>query len=1128
MCKRLLYLAPFVLVLGLTAGVAVGGIDYGDPEGGWAYIYTGEGAASDVTAALDGTWDHYDASGGHSDAWDGSAPGDSGSGGSGNAPGGAGVFTDAGITFLRIQDCGDPRDSGGGWSDPSNRKLTFGRDLGLDGVDGSTILDDGVTISFRARIPTIDSAGDLDPHYPNGGGGPQTWPTRGYNIHDDGLGAFGIKQGTGSNGVVSFSLCTADDEGVSGAGLVMNKLNGSSPTSDVHYHQDAGTENLLTGFDPTEWHEFWIQIVGDTSGGGTHKVSIYVDGSITATEFHVTAGDKDEYDFNGYLCMSLGRTDIEGAQDVDFFAYKPGIIAPNPSNPNLARALNPPPGTTVNLPDATPLSWTAGESAARHDVYLGTNEADVNDADISDTTGIYRNRQSLPIYNPTEALELGQTYYWRIDEVEADNTTIHKGDVWSFSIIGYIVIDDFEGYLGDEVPVTEQIWGVWHDGLGYGDPAVPPYSPGNGTGSEIGDIDTFSYTEESITHDDSSAQSMPYWYNNNKQGFLKYSEAKRTLTDSRDWTEQDVKALSIWFRGHPEFLGGFVEAPAGTYTVTAEGEDIEGTSDEFHFAYQQLNGAGTITAKVESVSDTHDWAKAGVMVRDTLDADSAHGMMVVTPSSGVSFQRRTSAGASTDNDTQSGLTTPYWVRLVRTSGGGFRAYYSPDGSAWTQLGDLTSVAMSTPMYIGLAVTSHEPGVQCEAVFSNVTSDGTGPWTDQDIGLTSNEAERMYVAIANNNGTTGTVYYDDNENQDPNATLIDDWTEWNIDLKDFKDQGINLADVNSIAIGFGDRDNPVAGGAGKVYFDDIRLYQERYVPDKVEPFTADFTGDGVVDFADLEIMVGDWLDGDYTIPATTPQDPLSWWKLDNNASDTTGGNSGTLRGNPTYIAGKFGQAINLDGDDYVDLGNPASLDFSTGDWTISAWIKTTQSGTGDENKGTVYAKGGDQTDGIRCTLALNESQSGMMTLTTDDNDAKRQATASTAVNDDAWHHVVGMRSGDELRVYVDGVLEGTATAPAGYDLSGTSQHKAYIGVITDNRDATLAKYFNGLIDDVRIYGYALSDTDLMSVSGLTELYYPLTSSANVSDDEPQNSKQVNFKDFAILADEWLGELLWPRW
>jgi len=1113
MCKNSSSLAPFALVMILTAGIASGGIDYSDPEGGWTYIYTGDQAAADDAAALDGTWDHD----GGSDSWDGSAPGDSGAAGSGNAPGGAGSFTEGDTTFLRTQDCGDPRDTGGGWGDPSNRKITFVHDLGQDaGVDGSTIVDDGVTISFRSRIPTT---GVLDPYYPNGGGGPLAWPVRGYNIHDSGYGAFCIKQGTGGDGVVSFSLCTADDEGVSAAGLVMNKLNGGSASGDVDSYDGSGTEVILTGFDPTQWHEFWIQIIADTSGGGTHKVTVWMDGNTGAANgtFHVTAGNKDEYDFNGYLAMSLGRTDIEGAQDVDFFAYKPGLIPPAASDPDKARAISPAPGSTVTLADATPLGWKAGESAATHDVYFGTSEADVNDADTTDTTGIYRGRQNLVIFTPAEALELGKTYYWRINEIEADGTTIHTGIIWSFSILDHILVDDFESYdTGDN-----QIWYAWHDGLGYGELSVPPYFAGNGTGAAVGDETTNSFTEETIVN--GGSQSMPYLYNNNKQGFLKYSEATKTLTNARDWTEQGVKALSLWFRGYPEYLGGFTEAPAGTYTMTAEGADIWGASDQFHFAWQQLSGGGSIIAKVESVRDTDPWAKAGVMIRDTLDPDAVHAMVAVTPGNGVWFGRRTVAGNTSDSDSQAGLTAPYWVKLERTIGGLVRAYYSANGSTWTQLGASIPMNMNMPMYIGLAVTSHNSGVACEARFSNVQSNGVGPWTNQDIGLTSNEAAPMYAAISNRNGTKGMVYH-----ENPEATLINTWTEWNIDLKEFSDKGINLTDVNSITIGFGDASSSQLGGSGKMFIDDIRLYRPRYVPDKVTPLKADFTGDGIVDFKDLRIMINDWLQSDYTVAATTPQPPVSWWKFDNNASDSAGGNSGTTRGNPTYVAGNSGRAIRLDGDDYVDFGNPTSLDFGTGDWTVSAWIKTTQSGTGDENKGTIYSKGADQTGGIRYTLAINEATSGMITLTTDDDATKAQATGNTPANDDLWHHVAGIRIAAQLLVYVDGALDGTGTVPEGYDLSGTTQTNAYVGVIVDNRDGTLFKYFTGEIDDVRIYDYALSDTDLLSAAGLTELYHPVTSPANVSDDEPVNSKRVNFKDFALLADEWLQQLIWPAW
>jgi hypothetical protein len=129
--------------------------------------------------------------------------------------------------------------------------------------------------------------------------------------------------------------------------------------------------------------------------------------------------------------------------------------------------------------------------------------------------------------------------------------------------------------------------------------------------------------------------------------------------------------------------------------------------------------------------------------------------------------------------------------------------------------------MTSNVYIGLALTSHDGSLTCQAVFSNVTTTGnvSGQWAHQDVGLTSNAAEPMYVALANANGVSAVVAHDD-----PAAATIDVWTEWVIPLQAFADQGINLGDVDSIAIGFGAKSGIISsGGSGTVYFDDIRLY-----------------------------------------------------------------------------------------------------------------------------------------------------------------------------------------------------------------------------------------------------------------------------------------------------------------
>jgi hypothetical protein len=212
------------------------------------------------------------------------------------------------------------------------------------------------------------------------------------------------------------------------------------------------------------------------------------------------------------------------------------------------------------------------------------------------------------------------------------------------------------------------------------------------------------------------------------------------------------------------------------------------------------------------------------MIRETLDADSAHGMMVVTPLQGVSFQRRNATGGASADETTGGISAPYWVKIQRDLSGNFTAYSSTNGTTWQMQGTPDNISMGANVYIGLVVVSTNAALTCQAVFTNVTTTGTvGPqWAHQDIGIASNAAEPLYVAISNVAGASAIVTHDD-----PAAAQIDTWTEWVIPLQTLADQGINLADVDRIAIGLGTRGNiTTPGGSGKMFFDDIRLYRSR--------------------------------------------------------------------------------------------------------------------------------------------------------------------------------------------------------------------------------------------------------------------------------------------------------------
>ena len=538
--------------------------------------------------------------------------------------------------------------------------------------------------------------------------------------------------------------------------------------------------------------------VENAADGALHGLTSYSPGPLKYAETYYWRIDEDD-----------GSAIYKG--DVWSFTTEGAVSGPNPVD------------GAVNVKPSVVLRWDAGAVAASHEVYFGADADAV--ANATKTSPEYKGPKALgeESYDP-DKLIFNTTYYWRIDEVNGVNPdSPWAGNVWSFTTSEYFVIDDFEDYdTGDN-----QIWYSWHDGLGYGAPGTPDYFAGNGTGAAVGDETTASYAEETIVK--SGGKSMPVAYDNNKQGFSKYSEVEYTLADQRDWTAEGVGELSLWFRGYPAFVGSFAEGPLGTYTMTASGFDIwfnaDGVeADEFHYAYKMLTGAGSIVARVDSVQNTNAWAKAGVMIRETLNPDSAHATMVVTPASGVSFQRRPGTGQTSLDTTTSGITAPYWVKIERDLSGNFTASHSTNGSAWTIQGIPELVPMASNAYVGLALTSHDVALTCQAVFSNVKFTGNvGPqWANQDIGIATNAAEPFYVAVSNSAGIPAVVVHDD-----PAAAQIDTWTEWVIPLQAFADQGVNLTNVDRIAIGLGTKGNMTApGGTGKMFIDDIRLYRPR--------------------------------------------------------------------------------------------------------------------------------------------------------------------------------------------------------------------------------------------------------------------------------------------------------------
>jgi hypothetical protein len=553
-----------------------------------------------------------------------------------------------------------------------------------------------------------------------------------------------------------------------------------------------------------------------------NRMRIYVDGAEVVSD---AAG----FDLSTVTRWSIGQ-EWDGSTPSNFYTglvddarfFSKALTAAEVAelmrgDPTVAWNPHPANNQEIDVEVATqPLSWSPGDNASEHDVYLGTDRDAVAMADTS-TADIYRGRQAGATYSPPEGLEWGTgPYYWRIDEINADGS-VSAGSIWSFAVADYLLIEDFESYDSGE----NQIWYSWLDGLGFGSPGFEPYSPGNGTGAMVGDETTNSFTEETVVH--GGGKSMPMWFDNNKAGFSNYSQTDHEPALS-DWTIHGVGALSIWLRGYPASVGSFAEGPVGTFTITASGRDIWDNADQFHFAYKMLTGAGTIIARVDSITNTDPWAKAGVMIRETLDPGSTYAFALVSAASGVASQERVNPNGSATGTTQAGISAPRWVRLERDLGGYFTVSHSNDGSTWEPVQNAVParILMGSVVYAGLAVTSHNNAATCEAKFSNVSITGqvSPQWSSQDVGIASNDPEPLYVVLSNANGTSGIIIHDDTD-----AATMDVWSEWVIPLQAFADQGVNLSNIDNMSIGLGTQGNMnIPGGSGKMYFDDIRLYR----------------------------------------------------------------------------------------------------------------------------------------------------------------------------------------------------------------------------------------------------------------------------------------------------------------
>jgi len=473
-------------------------------------------------------------------------------------------------------------------------------------------------------------------------------------------------------------------------------------------------------------------------------------------------------------------------------------------------AHNPTPADSSLLRDTwLSLSWVPGDFAVSHDVYIGENYDEV-DAGTGDT--FHGNQVStdfvagFPGFPYPDGFVPGTTYYWRVDEVEADGTTKYKGDVWSFSIAPKTA------YNPEPVDGTDSV-----------DPNIAlSWEPG------FGAILHYVYFGDDYDAVSNAAGAMPWGAPTYSPGTLELGKVFYWRVDAFHGAE--TYKGEVWSFSTPGAVGGPMPSHGAvdvtqTQILTWVASD-NATSHQVYFGMDKDavriadTGSPEYKGSKNLGSESYDPGK--------LEWDSTYYWRVDEVENGGTTQKGIVWNFTTANflivddfesynDINEGEPGSNRIYLAWMDGFDNPAINgSVVGNANAPFAEQTIVhggLQSMPMSYDNAVGKSEATLTL-TYPSDWTEKGVDTLTIWFRGASANTPETLYVAL---NGTA--VVNNDN----PDAAQATSWTEWNIDLQAFADQGVNLANVNTITLGIGNRNNPLAGGSGILYFDDIRLY-----------------------------------------------------------------------------------------------------------------------------------------------------------------------------------------------------------------------------------------------------------------------------------------------------------------
>ncbi len=461
-----------------------------------------------------------------------------------------------------------------------------------------------------------------------------------------------------------------------------------------------------------------------------------------------------------------------------------------------------------------PLSWEPGDYAASHNIYIGENSDEVQTG-AGDTFKVNQTNADYAVgfigFPYPDGLEKGTTYYWRIEDVEADGTTIHSGPVWSFmiaprtaynpdpvdgaeSVDPNIVIEWEAGFgailhyvfFGDDYnTVNDAVAGAPQGVVTYRPGTLDPAKTYYWRIDEFYGFETLKGEVWSFSTPGAVGSPNPY----NKAENVKQTTMLRWVAAEDSGSHQvyfgtDKAAVSDATAASPEYKGtknlDDVQYDPGPLTA--------GTS-----YYWRIDEVNNLNPNSPWKGGVWSFTTADYLVVD--DIESYNNIDPPNPGSNTIFA--------------------YWIDGYNTPNVNGALVGNDPPLPYTELTIVHGGRQSMPY------TYDINGKYAEATL---TLDSPRDWTASDVktliiwfhGDYANDAAGIYVAIANVGGAPVVVAH-----EDPAATQIHGWTRWDISLQEFADKGINLTDVNTITIGIGDKANP-PGGAGKMYFDDIGL------------------------------------------------------------------------------------------------------------------------------------------------------------------------------------------------------------------------------------------------------------------------------------------------------------------